>query len=131
MEVCAILLVALAQIVIVIGLLALPPTGAGAARRIARAPGTGVPLGDLLLDVGVTPMPTALPVPVNAVGQTRITIPALATAAIIPEETAVPPGRRSPPMPKNGCAGNIGCSDATETRYHTAPGRSPAQTGAH
>ena len=49
-----------------------------------------VPLGDVLLDVGVTPMPTALPVPVNAVGQTRITIPALATAAIIPEETAVP-----------------------------------------
>ena len=85
----AILLVALAQIVIVIGLLALPPLVRALPGEL-RVRLAQVPLGDVLLDVGVTPMPTALPVPVNAVGQTRITIPALATAAIIPEETAVP-----------------------------------------
>jgi len=85
----AILLVVLAQIVIVIGLLALPPLVRALPGEL-RVRLAQVPLGDVLLDVGVTPMPTALPVPVNAVGQTRITIPALATAAIIPEETAVP-----------------------------------------
>lgn len=85
----AILLVALAQIIIVIGLLALPPLVRalpGEMRvRLAR-----VPLGEVLMDVGVTPMPTALPVPVNAIGQSQITIPALATATVAPEGTAVP-----------------------------------------
>ncbi len=85
----AIFLVALTQIVIVIGLLALPPLVRALPGEL-RVRLAQVPLGEVLMDVGVTPMPTALPVPANAVSQSRITIPVLATATIGSVETAVP-----------------------------------------
>ena len=83
-----ILLIALAQIMIVLAWLALPSlvqSLPGEMRvRLAR-----VSLGEILLDTGQTPLPTALPVPVNAVAQARITIPAIATATAPPELAAV------------------------------------------
>lgn len=85
----AIFLVALTQIVIVIGLLALPPLVRALPGEL-RVRLAQVPLGEVLMDVGVTPMPTALPVPANAVSQSRITIPVLATGTIGSVETAVP-----------------------------------------
>ena len=84
----AIFLVALTQIVIVIGLLALPPLVRALPGEL-RVRLAQVPLGEVLMDVGITPMPTALPVPANAVSQSRITIPVLATATIGSVETAV------------------------------------------
>ena len=84
-----ILLVVLVQIGIIMGVLILPPLVRalpGEMRvRIAR-----VPLGEMVLEIGVTPMPTALPIPANAVSQSRITIPTIATATVTPEPTAVP-----------------------------------------
>lgn len=83
-----ILLIAVAQIMIVLAWLALPSlvqSLPGEVRvRLAR-----VPLGETLLDLGQAPMPTALPVPVNAVAQAQITIPAIATATATSEPTAV------------------------------------------
>lgn len=83
-----ILLIAVAQIMIVLAWLVLPSlvqSLPGEVRvRLAR-----VSLGETLLDLGQTPMPTALPVPVNAVAQAQITIPAIATATATPEPTAV------------------------------------------
>ena len=83
-----ILLIAVAQIMIVLAWLVLPSlvqSLPGEVRvRLAR-----VPLGETLLDLGQAPMPTALPVPVNAVAQAQITIPAIATATATPEPAAV------------------------------------------
>lgn len=84
----AVLLVVLAQIGLIAGLLVLPSLVRalpGEVRiRIAQ-----IPLGETLLDIGVTPMPTVLPIPANAVGQSRVSIPVLATAAKKSEELVV------------------------------------------
>jgi hypothetical protein len=90
-----ILAVVFVQLAVVIGLLALPPLVRalpGEYRvRIAK-----VPLGDTLLDIGVTPLPTALPIPAGASTKPQITIPAIAAATTSPtatptqEATAVP-----------------------------------------
>jgi hypothetical protein len=85
-----ILFIVLIQLAIVFVLTVLPPIVQalpGEMRvRIAQ-----VPLGGTLLYVGTTPMPTALPVPANAVAQKRITIPTVSTATMEPiaTETAV------------------------------------------
>ncbi|NKQ34837.1 MAG: hypothetical protein HF973_04385 [Chloroflexi bacterium] len=86
-----ILLIVFVQLGLIVALLALPPLVRalpGEYRvRIAR-----VPLGETLLDIGVTPLPTALPVPAGAVAQPQVTIPAVAAIAATPTEepTAVP-----------------------------------------
>ena len=53
--------------------------------RLAR-----VPLGETLLEFGETPMPTALPVPANAVAQSRLSIPTIIPATIEPTATNEP-----------------------------------------
>ncbi len=82
-----ILLIALSQILLVLGLIILPPVVQalpGEMRvRIAK-----VPLGATLLDIGTTPMPTALPVPANAIAQARINIPPIVPATSQPTATA-------------------------------------------
>lgn len=87
-----ILLITLAQLALIFGALALPPIVRALPGEI-RVRLAQLPLGEMLLDIGVTPMPTALPVPVNAVVQSRITIPELATATAAatatPDPTAV------------------------------------------
>lgn len=83
-----ILLIAVSQVLLVLGLTVLPPVTQalpGEMRvRIAK-----VPLGATLLDIGTTPLPTALPIPKNAVAQTQIIIPTIAPATIEPTTTAV------------------------------------------
>lgn len=83
-------LVVLVQLVLIVGLAALPPlvqTLPGEWRvRVAR-----VPFGEMLLDVGVTPMPTALPIPANAISQSQITIPLLATESVVATAVATQP----------------------------------------
>jgi hypothetical protein len=76
-------------IVLLFGLFTLP--------RVARAlPGemrvrlAQVPLGETLLELGVTPMPTALPVPANAVAQSRLSIPTIVPATAEPKVTSEP-----------------------------------------
>ncbi len=85
-----ILFIAVSQILFVLGLTVLPPVAQalpGEMRvRIAK-----VPLGATLLDIGTTPLPTALPIPKNAVAQTQIIIPTIAPATIEPTATAVSP----------------------------------------
>ncbi len=76
------------QLAVVIGLLALPPLARalpGEYRiRLARVPGV-----ETLLEIGVTPLPTALPAPARLAAAPQITIPAVrATATAAP--TAVP-----------------------------------------
>lgn len=69
-----ILAVALVQIAAILFLLIAPPLVRalpGEFRvRLAR-----LPLGETLLDIGVTPLPTALPAPANVVAQSQIVIP--------------------------------------------------------
>ena len=83
-----ILFIALTQLMMTLGLIILPPVVQalpGEMRvRIAK-----MPLGGTLLDIGTTPMPTALPIPANAVAQARVEIPVVATAPTKPTETAV------------------------------------------
>ncbi len=83
-----ILFIALSQLMMMLGLIILPPVVQalpGEMRvRIAK-----VPLGGALLDIGTTPMPTALPIPANAVAQARVEIPVVATPTTKPTETAV------------------------------------------
>jgi Peptidase_C39 like family len=87
----AILTVALIQIGLIVGLLALPPLVRalpGEYRvRIAK-----IPLGEMLLDIGVTPLPTSLPIPAGAVANPQVIIPAIAEIVATPtqEATAVP-----------------------------------------
>jgi hypothetical protein len=80
-------------IVLLFGLLTLP--------HVARAlPGemrvrlAQVPLGETLLKLGVTPLPTALPVPANAETQSRLSIPTIvpptAEPTVTSEPTAIP-----------------------------------------
>ena len=75
----AILGLVLIQLIVIAGLLALPPIAQalpGEIRvRLAR-----IPLGEALLDIGVTPMPTALPAPSGAVARPQISIPTLVPA---------------------------------------------------
>ena len=90
----AILTLALVQIFIIMGLLAIPPiaqTLPGEFRvRLAR-----LPLGEKLLDVGVTPLPTVLPAPSGAVAQSQIIIPTITTKTPAPEIIATVPAARS------------------------------------
>ena len=78
-----ILAVVLVQIVAILFLLIAPPLVRalpGEIRvRLAR-----IPLGETLLDIGVTPMPTALPAPANITARTQIAIPPMG----VPTETA-------------------------------------------
>ncbi|MBE2225677.1 MAG: hypothetical protein IAF02_29345, partial [Anaerolineae bacterium] len=82
------------QMLLIIALLTLPSlaqTLPGEMRvRLVR-----IPMGAALLDLGTTPMPTALPAPAGAVGNARITIPTLVASAAAPtvetRETAVQP----------------------------------------
>jgi hypothetical protein len=73
-----ILLIALAQLFLTLGVLALP-------RLVQALPGeyrvrlAQVPAAESLLRLGETPMPTALPAPQHSAGNRSITIPALAT----------------------------------------------------
>ena len=94
----AILAVALIQISMIIGLLALPPiaqTLPGEIRvRLVR-----LPFGERLLDMGLTPMATALPVPSGAVAQSQITLPIIITATPAPETTPTVPAARSKAVP--------------------------------
>ena len=89
----AILAIALVQIFMIIGLLVLPPIAQalpGEIRvRLAR-----IPLGERLLDIGVTPMPTALPVPSGAIARAQITIPTLTAATPTPGTTPTAPVAR-------------------------------------
>ena len=88
-----ILAIALVQISMIIGLLALPPIAQalpGEIRvRLAR-----VPLGEKLLDIGVTPLPTVLPAPSGAVAQSQITIPTIIAATPTPGITPTVPAAR-------------------------------------
>ena len=72
----AILTIALVQIFVIIGLMVLPVIAQalpGEYRvRLAR-----LPVGERLLDIGVTPLPTALPAPSGAVAQSQIIIPTI------------------------------------------------------
>lgn len=81
-----ILLIALSQIVLALGLLALPSLVQalpGEYRvRLAR-----VPVVEPILRLGETPMPTALPATTRTAGSARITIPALAVASATPTAT--------------------------------------------
>ena len=83
----AILTLTFLQIIIIISLLAIPPIARalpGEYRvRLAR-----LPLGEILLDIGITPMPAALPAPTGAVAQTQIIIPTINTATPTPGITA-------------------------------------------
>ena len=80
-----ILALVLAQIAVILFLLVVPPLARalpGEMRvRLAR-----VPLGETLLDFGVTPLPTALPAPANVAVRTDIRIPTVAvpTATVVP-----------------------------------------------
>ena len=78
-----ILAVVLVQIAAILFLLIAPPLVRalpGEIRvRLAR-----IPLGETLLDIGVTPMPTALPAPANITARTQIAIPPMG----VPTETA-------------------------------------------
>lgn len=86
-----ILAVALLQIAAILFLLVAPPLVRalpGEFRvRLAR-----LPLGEALLDIGVTPLPTALPAPANVAARSQIIIPTVGlpteTATVAP--TAVP-----------------------------------------
>ncbi|GJM40451.1 MAG: hypothetical protein DHS20C20_07330 [Ardenticatenaceae bacterium] len=86
-----ILAVALVQIAAILFLLIAPPLVRalpGEFRvRLAR-----LPLGETLLDIGVTPLPTALPAPANVVAQSQIVIPTvgLPTEVATAAPTAVP-----------------------------------------
>ena len=86
-----ILVIVFIQLGLIAALLALPPLVRalpGEYRvRIAK-----VPLGETLLDIGVTPLPTALPIPAGASTKPQVTIPAVAAIAAPPtqEPTAVP-----------------------------------------
>lgn len=83
--------VALVQILVILFVLVVPPLVRalpGEYRvRIAK-----VPLGETLLDIGVTPLPTSLPIPAGAAGRPQVTIPAIATFDTMAtrEATAVP-----------------------------------------
>lgn len=87
-----ILAVALVQIAAILFLLIAPPLVRalpGEFRvRLAR-----LPLGETLLDFGITPMPTALPAPANMVSRSQIVIPTAGlpteTATAVPTEAAV------------------------------------------
>jgi hypothetical protein len=89
----SILAIALAQIVMIIGLLALPPIAQalpGEIRvRLAR-----IPLGATVLDLGVTPMPTALRAPSGAVAQSQISIPTIIAVTPTPETMPIASGTR-------------------------------------
>lgn len=94
----AILGIALVQILFIVGLLALPSimqTLPGEFRvRLAR-----LPIGETLLNIGVTPLPTALPAPAGAVAQQQITIPTLAATTPNPATSPTVPAeqfKRSP-----------------------------------
>ncbi|MFQ5433272.1 MAG: C39 family peptidase [Anaerolineae bacterium] len=86
-----ILAVAFVQIAMILFLLVVPPLVRalpGAVRvRLAR-----VPLGETLLDIGVTPLPTVLPAPANGVARSEIVIPTagIPTATATEILTAVP-----------------------------------------
>lgn len=75
-----ILAVAVGQLILIIAFFTLP-------KLVQILPGevrvrlAGVPLGETLLDLGATPLPTSLPVPENAVSQERVSIPIIATAS--------------------------------------------------
>jgi hypothetical protein len=94
-----ILTIALVQIIMIIGLLAIPPIAQalpGEIRvRLAR-----IPLGATVLDLGVTPMPTALPAPSGAVAQSQITIPTIIAVTPTPETmpTASGPKKKMAPV---------------------------------
>lgn len=98
----AILVIALVQFGLIFALLALPPL-------VRALPGeyrvrlAQVPLGERLLDIGVTPLPTALPVPAGAAAKPQVTIPAAAAiaAGATKEATAVPtkPAKDNPAEP--------------------------------
>ena len=89
----AILGIALVQILFIVGLLALPPvmqTLPGEFRvRLVR-----LPLGEELLNIGVTPLPTTLPVPAGAVAQQQITIPTLAVTIPTPATSPTVPAEQ-------------------------------------
>lgn len=88
-----ILAVALVQIAAILFLLIAPPLVRalpGEVRvRLAR-----IPLGEALLDIGVTPMPTALAVPANVVARSTIVIPTVGlpttTATAVPTAVSTP-----------------------------------------
>ena len=86
-----ILLIALAQIMLALGLLALP-------RFVQALPGeyrvrlARVPAVEPILRLGETPMPTALPATTRTAGSARITIPALAVASATPTATPTAAG---------------------------------------
>jgi hypothetical protein len=86
----AILAIALIQIFMILGLLAIPPvaqTLPGEIRvRLAR-----LTLGEMLLDLGVTPMPTALRAPSGAIAQSKISIPSINILTPTPGVTATVP----------------------------------------
>lgn len=82
-----ILFTVLLQLSIVFGLTLLPPVAQTLPGELRVRIGS-VPLGAALLDIGTTPMPTALPVPVNAVVQAQISIPAIEIATTEPAATA-------------------------------------------
>ena len=81
-----VLLIALAQLILALGVLALP-------RLVQALPGeyrvrlAQVPAVEPLLRLGETPMPTALPAPQRSAGNQPITIPDLATATATPMPT--------------------------------------------
>lgn len=88
-----ILAVALLQIAAILFLLIAPPLVRalpGEVRiRLAR-----IPLGEALLDIGVTPLPTALAAPTNVVARSQIVIPTVGlpttTATAVPTAVSTP-----------------------------------------
>ena len=88
-----ILAIALAQILLTVGLLALPSITQelpGEIRvRLAR-----LPAGDRLLKIGVTPMPAALPAPSGAIAQAQVIIPTVAMPSPTPGITPTAPAAR-------------------------------------
>ncbi len=85
-----ILFIVLSQIIIILSLTVLP-TAVQALPGEIRVRIARVPLGETLLEMGKAPLPTALPVPVNAVAQARITIPTISTTepTVVATATAV------------------------------------------
>lgn len=82
-----IVLVVVRQLMLIAAVLVLPPLTRilpGVMRvRLAR-----IPVGAALLDLGTTPMPTALPAPANVSINARITIPPLVVPALTPTISA-------------------------------------------
>jgi hypothetical protein len=88
-----ILAIALAQVLLTVGLLALPSIMQELPGEI-RVHLARLPAGERLLKIGVTPMPAALPAPSGAIAQAQVIIPTVAMPSPTPGITPTAPAAR-------------------------------------